>query len=217
MKKLFIGSLVAVFMFAFTLNMALAAADSDPIGVSLTVTSTIAINCSESLVTNPSDNGGTVTMAPIAGYGQSAQVGSENEQVCRVRTNNGNGYSLAIKDADATTTLTSPSDTIAVITSGTTPTTWSVGAGTSGWGYRLKSGSAASTGTYATAWGADDTYAGKYAAVSASDVLIGEYTQETDNTGNDSTLKFGAEINATKIQATGTYTDTVTVTATTLP
>lgn len=186
MKKLFIGSLVAVFAFAMTINIAFAdiqtgaSSAAHNITVSLQVTSGISLMCYE---TGSATDTHTVTMPAIAEDGT-----SNDSATCNVRTNNSAGYNLDISGVGA---LASGGDQIAAYTGGAV---WSVASNASAWGYQLDNGN----------WSGGATG------------LVGTYATETGDSGVDETIEFQAEVGTSYIQPTGTYTDTVTFTATTL-
>lgn len=177
-----------------------ATANTAPV-VNMTVNATIAINC-------PSP----VTMGSITGTGQSALT--TNSTTCNIKTNNSAGYKL--EWTAGTAAMTSGADTIGAYTPAApnTPETWSVAAAASEWGGHLGS---ASTTADTTTWGAADTYAGgKWLNVATSAYQIVSRSDETTASGDDEIVYFGSEIGASKWQPTGTYTATVTFTATTL-
>ena len=110
--------------------------------------------------------------------------------------------------------MTSGSDTIAAYTPAVadTPETWSVAAGDSEWGARLKS---ASDDTDAE-WGTDTSAETWLNVNNAAVRQIVSRSTETASDGSDEIVEFYAEVGASHFQPTGTYTVNVTATATTL-
>lgn len=177
--------------------------EGDHSHVNVDINATISISCSDSANLNS-----------IIGTGQST-LNSNNEASCNVITNNSDGYKLDWSASKADMEDIN-SDTIGAYTpaSTNTPETWNVNANDSEWGARLKS---TSTDADTSTWGATDTYAGgKWLNVDISNYEIVERSTETDPAGSSEILQFGAEIGANKLQPTGTYTVSVTITAVTL-
>ena len=187
--------------FFFGIGPAYAASDFDTITVNLSVNATISIACTD-----------TVTMGAITGTGQSA-LGT-NSATCTVITNNSGGYSLTWQASSAT--MASGGDTIAAYTPAvpSTPEVWSVAGADSEWGAHL---GASSTTVNTTTWGALDTYAGgKWLNVNnVASFEIANRATETSGAGDTEYVFFGAEVGASHLQPTGTYTVDVTMTATT--
>ncbi|MDP1619465.1 MAG: hypothetical protein Q8M12_00530, partial [bacterium] len=203
MKKIFSSFLVVAMMLAamgMVSNSANAATADDTINVNMDVLSTITMACTD-----------TVTMGAITGTGTSA-LGT-NLATCNVKTNNTAGYKLDWETGTVSMT-NATADTIAGLAAGTTavPATWAVDAAASGWGARL---STASTDDDAKWSGADD-YTGAWAAVPAAAETVVSRATETAQAGSDEIIVFGAEVGSNKWQPTGTYSTSVTMTATTL-
>ena len=180
-----------------------AASASGGFCVNMSVNAIIGLSCTPS----------TVTMGSITGTGQSALTNNYTD--CHVITNNSSGYKLDWK-ATTAALANANSDTIAAYGPASTgvPETWSVDTAASEWGGHLGS---ASTSVNTTTWGGADTYAGgKWLNIATSDFQIASRSTETTSTGDSEIIYLGAEIGTTKWQPTGTYTDTVTITATTL-
>lgn len=203
-KNIGVTLVTAIFVLAtffFGIGPAYAASDFDTITVNLSVNATISISC-----TSP------VNMGAITGTGQSA-LGT-NSSTCTVITNNSSGYSLTWQASSAT--MNSGGDSIAAYTPGTpdTPEVWSVAGTDSEWGGHL---GASSTTVNTTTWGALDTYAGgKWLNVkNTASFEIANRATETSAGGDSEYIFFGAEVGASKLQPTGTYTVDVTMTATT--
>jgi hypothetical protein len=167
-----------------------AAYDTDDVLVNLAVTGTISLN-------SPTD----VTMSPdIAGTGSST-----GNTTWTVTTNNSSGYKLEV-ETDQANTMHSGSDIFTDYGEAIegTPETWSVAADASEFGF-------GATGSFIeTKFGAD-----KYMGFnSTTKEQISSESAETS--GSDTTVIFKAEVGASKFQPTGSYSSTVTATATTL-
>lgn len=158
----------------------------------------------------------TLTMNAITGTGQSSLADNNNRATCTVITNNSAGYKLEWSSGTAAMTNAN-SDTIAAYTPGTadTPEQWSVAAAASEWGGHLGS---ASTSVDTGTWGTTDAYlsTAKWVNVKTSAFQIASRDTETTSSGDTEYVWFTAEVGASKFQPTGTYTATVTMTATTL-
>ena len=148
----------------------------------------------------------TINIGTIAGTGQ--QTGSGTYTVI---TDAAAGYTLAWQAASAT--MISGSDTVAAFTpaSANVPDTWSVASTDSEWGSRVRS---SSTDT-AAEWGTDNS-TDKWLNVATSSRTVVTRSSRTSLSGSDEILQFRAEVGSTKIQPSGTYTVTVTLTATSL-
>jgi len=172
--------------------------------INLDINSTISIDCSNSLNLNS-----------ITGTGSST-LNSNNEASCNVITNNSTGYSLRWNTTQENME-NSNSDTILAYTpnSTNTPETWNVETNDSEWGARLKH--SGSTDQNDSEWGTTDNYvSGKWLNISTSPREIVQRSNETDPAGSNEIIQFGAEIGASKLQPTGTYTVDVVMTAVTL-
>jgi len=112
--------------------------------------------------------------------------------------------------------MASGGDTIAAYTPAApnVPEIWSVAGAASEWGGHM---GASSTTVNTTTWGALDTYAGgKWLnVVTGSTFEVANRATETSAGGDSEIVFFGAEVGASKFQPTGTYTVSVTMTATT--
>lgn len=207
MKKIFSSFLAIAMLLAGVgmVNTASAATATDDITASMDVLSTITMACAD----------GSVTMGAITGTGSSA-LGTNSES-CNIKTNNTSGYTLAIKTTAAGNVdmVNANSDVISGLAAGTvtTPAQWAVAGAASSWGVRL---STAST-TDDAKWGTTDDYAAtaNWAAVGVADETLVVRSDETTALGDDEVLQFGAQVGASKWQPTGTYTTSVTLTATT--
>jgi len=203
MKKIFSSFLVVAMMLAVA---GVAKADSDlnqtdgvatvNIPVSLDIDSTISLACDNS-----------VTMGAIPGVGTS--VLDTNSATCNVSTNNSLGYELTWAAA-STNMVNANGDTIASYTEAVAgaPEAWSVAAADSEWGATVDGDDA------------DAAYAAGtlYTAVpTAADVIATRGTETgLGFDGIDTILTFEATVGANHWQPTGTYTNSITMTATTL-
>lgn len=223
LKKFLAGSALVALGAVSVSGSAVAATASDYFPVNLDVLATISIGCDTD-----------VTMAAITGTGQSAITLSGNNATnnvaqCIVKTNNTNGYKMewnASTGVDASGRMESGSDYIDAYTPSASSETWSIANNTSEWGAKLgasSEGYGGGTGavgySYAAAggWGAADSYTGgEWLNVATSPFQIMSKSSETDVDGEYQYLVFGAEVGSNYLQPTGTYTQEVTVTATTL-
>lgn len=148
----------------------------------------------------------TIDIGTITGTGQRSGSGT-----FVVTTDAAAGYSLAWQASAAA--MTSGSDSVAAFTpsSANVPDTWAVASTDSEWGGRVRS---SSTDT-AVEWGTDNS-SDKWLNVATSSRTIVTRSSRTSVNGSDEILQFRAEIGSSKIQPTGTYTVTVTLTATSL-
>lgn len=148
----------------------------------------------------------TINLGTVTGTGQRTASGT-----FVVITDAPAGYSLAWQASAAT--MNSGGDTIAAFTPTTpnVPDTWSVNAADSEWGGRLRS---SSTDT-AAEWGTDNS-TDKWLNVATSSRTIVTRNTRTTVAGSDQILQFRGEVGSSHIQPNGTYTVTVTLTATSL-
>lgn len=186
-------------------SVASAVTANDSVIVTLTVDEGITI-------TSPAD----VTMSPNIGVSSDSSIGSA---VWTVRTNVAAGYTLAIK-AGASPALVSGGNSFADYTPAVadTPETWSVPGGSKEFGYSAF-GTDTSTGTWGTsgtcgAAGVPDASM-KYQNTKVTDRTIATRGSVTPTTGIATTVCFAAEQD-TIYAAAGTYTATITATATSL-
>lgn len=169
---------------------------SDSVTVSLDINNYVSI-------TSPSD----VTMSAIAGTGGS----STGSAAWTVATNNVLGYSLNVA-ASSSPAMSSGANTIADYTEtvAATPETWSVAATAAEFGF-----SAEGAATPTLTWGTPSTGSGKYRGFTGT-TGIQVATAATPTSGQATTVYFKAEVGSSKLQTSGTYTATITATATTL-
>ncbi|HAS80906.1 MAG: hypothetical protein UR25_C0001G0006 [Candidatus Nomurabacteria bacterium GW2011_GWE1_32_28] len=208
-KKIVVGifTLFSFFIVQFysIIKTAIAATDTDDVIVTLDVTSGITIS-----------DGAAVTMAPALGISADSSIGSSS---WLVKTNSALGYTLAVK-ASASPALVSGANSFADYTEAVpgTPDIWSIASGTKEFGY-----SAYGTDTPTATWGTSASCgaagvpaaAQKYDGFTTSDNTIATRATVTPTTGITTTICFAAAQN-TVYAPSGTYTATITATATTL-
>jgi hypothetical protein len=163
------------------------------------------INVSVTGVISTFTTSGTVTLGALAPDATGRQ--STNNDVVTVSTNDADGFTLTLEDADATRTLASGGNSFAA-SAGTPASPVTLVNNTWGWRVDDLSGfGAGPTATIANTAPSALTYAGIPANASAFTLLA------TAGTGSEVTdVWYSARANDT--QPTGTYTDTVTYTAT---
>jgi len=207
--------IVGVFIFVFLLvpfsflgeNVEAVETASDQVTVTLDVTTGITIS-----VAAPDP----VVMAPNIGIASDGSIGSSS---WTVRTNALLGYTLAIK-ASTAPALVSGANSFADYTEASSgvPEVWSVASGAKEFGY-----SAYGTDTDTAVWGtaASCGVAGvpdsaqKYVGTKITDKTVATRAVVTPTTGIATTVCFAAQQNAV-FAPSGTYTATITATATTL-
>jgi hypothetical protein len=151
----------------------------------------------------------TSTTVGISLTPTSGGVVSSASDTVSVSTNNTTGYVLTLANADATTNLVSGGNTIAAHT-GTQASPTALANNT--WGYRVVSVGGFGAGAYNAETNnasSSSTWAGIPATGSANTIK----TTASTASGDTTTVWYGVKVNSTK--ANGTYTDTVTYTATT--
>ena len=202
---LFTLFMFSIFQFYSIVKTVSAAVDTDDVIVTLDVTAGITIS-----------DGANVTMDPNIGIVSDSSIGSSS---WLVKTNALNGYTLAVK-ASTTPALKSGTESFADYTEGTSgiPEAWSVGVGDKEFGFPAY-GTDTTTGTWGTAQscgaaGIPDA-AQYYVGFTTSDKTIATRALVTPTAGITTTICFAAEQNAV-YAASGTYTATITATATTL-
>ena len=175
-----------------------------PTDTNLDINATISISCED-----------TVTLGTITGTGQSSLA--TNEADCNIKTINSNGYQLAWQ-ASTAYMENENGDRINAYTPASlnTPEVWDVSASDSEWGARIKSTSTDPDIVSGGIWDNSDSYSGTFLNVGTSSFVVANRSTETNQTGSDETIIFGAEIGSNKFQPTGTYTTEVIITATTL-
>ena len=194
-KTVLFGYVLAIVGVIASPIIASAATQSSNTTINATVGSVISVS-----------TGGTVaiSLTPTAG----GVVSSASDTVT-VNTNNATGYTLTLADADATTSLASGGNTISAHT-GTQASPTALASNR--WGYRIVNvggfgASAYSAETNNTS--SSSTWAGVPATGAANTIK----TTATTASGDTTTVWYG--VKATSAQPSGTYSDTVTYTATT--
>lgn len=132
---------------------------------------------------------------------------TSNSDSVSVSTNVAAGYTLTLQDADATVTLTNGGNTIAAHT-GTTGTPTALGVNT--WGFAIP-GAPFDT-TYSVETNATSS-ATKWAGMPASGSPFQIRQTNTNVTNEATTVWYAARVDLSKVS--GTYSDSVTYTATT--
>jgi len=149
------------------------------------------------------------TIAPTSGG-----VVSSSSDTVTVSTNKNAGYNLTVADADATTTLVSGSDTFTA-SSGTkaAPTTLSNGK----WGFAVANGTTGiGTNGFDPSYTTETNNASstsKWAGMPATGAPMMIKTTASTASNDTTTVWYAAKANTS--QPSGTYTDSVTYTATT--
>jgi hypothetical protein len=176
-----------------------------PTAVGAATTSTT-INSAISSVISVFTSNGTVTANVTPTGGGAQTIASET---LTVSTNDTLGYTLQIADSDATTTLVSGANSIAA-SSGSQGTPIAQAVNT--WGYRVDSiggfGAGPTSGQSSAAISGTIKFAGVPANSSPNTIKTTATTASNDTT----TVWYGVAANTT--QPTGTYSDTITYTAT---
>jgi hypothetical protein len=177
---------------------------SIPVAVSASTTASTTISSVVSSVITLSTSGTVNINTTPAGAG----VQTISNDVATVSTNDTAGYTLQLGETSATTTLTNGGNTIAA-SSGTQTTPVAETAGT--WGYRVDGlggfGAGPTSGASNAAIGAI-----KFAGVAATGSPNTIKTTATTATSDTLSIWYGVAVNTS--QATGTYTNSVTYTAT---
>lgn len=180
---------------AVTPVVASAASQTGNSTISATVGSSITVSTSSTV---------TISLTPTAGG-----VVSSSSDTVTVNTNNALGYNLTLSSSDTNTNLVSGSDTIAAH-AGTYASPTALANNT--WGYRIVSqGGFGGTAYSAEANNASSssTWAGVPSSASPTTIK----TTAAPATNEATTVWYG--VRATSAQPNGTYSDTVTYTATT--
>lgn len=161
-------------------------------------------------------NGPNATLAPNIGITNNSAIGSS---AWTVTTNAVNGYSLAVK-ASTSPALQSGSNSFADYTETTagTPETWSVASGAKEFGYSVYGtdvpsstwGTGSSCGT-----GSTPSATLKYVGLKTTDKVVATKNTVTPVSGTTTNICFAAAQNGV-YASSGTYTATITATATTL-
>lgn len=212
MKKTFFKKIISIFLILVVVlevyllaEPVIAANVSDGVLVTLTVDAGITIT-----------DGSDVSMSPIIGVASDSAIGSS---YWTVRTNNVTGYSLTVK-ASTDPALTSGASFFDDYTESVVgvPESWNVPSGSKEFGF-----SAFGTDSSTATWGTDQSCGGagvpapnqNYLGFTTSDQTIATRANVTPTTGVTTTICFAAEQD-TVYADSGTYTATITATATTL-
>jgi len=213
MMKKFYAGLTAFVMLAGVAAVGVqnttAATDNGVTNVNLDVTADITITCDAS-----------INMTAIAGTGQST-LGASNTVDCNVVSNNAAGYQVDWQSTAAVMSAGGADDIEAYVAAVPgTPENWATTNFTdgSGWGARLDSNSEVFEADEVTQWSSTDTYAGGLwmHVDNSTPYVIVDTTTVSGAGGDDLDIMFGAEIESSQVQPTGTYDQDVTFTATTL-
>jgi hypothetical protein len=190
------SALVAVVGVVLSPVVASAATDTDNTTVNAVVAPTISMTTS-----------GTVT-ANITPTGSGAM--SSSSDTVTISTNNSAGFTLTLANADATTTLSNGTDTLAADAG--TQASPSTTLTNNSWGYRVDSlGGFGAGPTSAETNQASSAY--KWAGVPATGSANTLKTTAATASNNTTTVWYGVKVDTSK--SSGTYTDSVTYTATT--
>lgn len=177
-----------------------ATSNSDSSTVSATVSNVISISSADTV---------SFTIAPTG-----SGVLTNDSDVVTVSTNEPTGYTLTLADTDATTTLASGGNTFTA-TTGTKTAPIALTNGT--WGFALATGTTGIGTNGFDASYATETNSGsstsKWAGVPATGSPVMIKTTAATATNDTTTVWYAAKANTS--QAAGTYTDSVTYTATT--
>lgn len=150
-----------------------------------------------------------ISLTPTSGG-----VVSSSSDTVTVSTNNSTGYNLGVSDSDATTTLANGGNSF---TAGTGTKTAPVALANNTWGFAVASGTTGiGTNGFDASYSAETNNASsatKWAGMPASGSPVMIKTTATTATSDTTTVWYAAK--ATTAQPNGTYTGTVTYTATT--
>jgi len=211
LKKILVASLMSLFVlqavyFALEPTLTNAATTSDSVTVTLNVTSGVSIS-----------DGANASMLPNVGIVANRSVGSS---AWTVATNSVTGYTLGVRASTTPALRNGATDNFAdyTATTPTVPETWSVASSTKEFGYSAY-GTNVTAGTWGTHTDCGSTSTGivatgsKYRGFTTSDVTIASNSGVTAVAGVTTNICFAAEQNGV-YAASGTYTATITATAT---
>lgn len=173
-----------------------AVADTENTTINANLGSTISITTSSTV---------TINVTPVSGGSQSSA-----SDTVTVATNNSSGYSLTLADSDANTSLVNGGNTISAHT-GTQASPTALA--NNSWGYAV--GGAGGFDASYSALSNVTSSASKWAGVPASGSANTLKTTSSTTSGDATTVWYSVKADTSK--ANGTYTDTVTYTATTNP
>lgn len=177
--------------------VAAAATDTKNTTINATVGSTISMTTSATV--------------PIALTPTSGGVVSSASDTVTVATNNSTGYNLTLADGDTNTNLVNGANTLGAH-AGTFATPTALAANT--WGYRVVSAGGFGASAYSAetnSGSSTSTWAGVPSSASPQQLK----STSTTTAGDATTVWYGVKVDTSK--PSGTYTDTVTYTATTNP
>ena len=210
LKKAFVTSLALILIVSaagmyLEPSVSSAAVATDSVIVTLNVVSGITI-------TSPADT----PMSTSLGVSTNTAIATTT---WNVKTNNSLGYSLVVTSSTFPAMRVSPTQFVNNFPSTSTPALWST-LGTGGWFGYSGYGTDVSTGTWGTgsSCGATSTPSGtlKYAGFSSTTAnAIATRSATTTTAGVDTTICYAVEQKSVYIDS-GTYTATITATATTL-
>ena len=201
-KKTTISSLLIIcglvlilifFAMAEEYQLLVAGSEADSVIISVVVSETISIS-------SPSD----ISLSP-----EIAESGSSTGNVTwNVETNDSDGWELEL-NASTSSALTKGADSFTDYTEAVAgvPESWSVDVGASEFGF-------STTGSYAEAKYSSGTLFEGFEG--ATGILVAQDDEATPGGGADAQVNFRAEVGTSKSQPVGTYTATITATATTL-
>lgn len=224
-------SLYALLAFVAEPAMSLAATDTETVIVSVTVAGGIGLNC-DANGDGIRGSGETLSLGTITFTGDTFTGSSVNAKKarCRVLSNSANGYTLGWHIASASNNglgtghlTTSSNDIIAAFGTGHTFTKrfdTNVTTSDSRWAGRVVPSMSNGT-TYANNMdfgtdGADTTEKWARIATGSTYPIWKSTTVSASGSGDTIAIAFRARVGANKVQPTGTYTATVTFTATNL-
>lgn len=194
------ASLMAVAGTVLIPAAAFAAADTKNTTINATIAPVISMTTSGTVAISLTPSGSGV-------------VSSASDTVT-VNTNNSNGYNLQVADSDATTTLVSGANTITAWT-GTKAAPTALGNGT--WGMAVSSTTTGiGTNGFDTTYSAENnstSSTSKWAGVPATGSPMTLKNTAATATNDTTTVWYAVKVDTAK--PTGTYSDTVTYTATT--
>jgi len=210
------GTLISLLMFIFGGYAFLEPLETEAVSSSASTTVTLTVT-EEISLTPPS----AITMSPAITMSQNSSIGTGN--AWNVKTNAQAGYTLALKD-DGTPALQDATTGETFSDASSTPSTWGFSAGqacngtTLCFGFSVY-GNDVNTGT----WGSDTT-CGSAGVPSANlnyrgfsgttDITVASSNTETSTSGTNTVLCVAAQQNGVYAPS-GTYTTTITGTATT--
>jgi hypothetical protein len=159
-------------------------------------------------------------LASIVGSGRSTLT--NNYTSCTTRTNNNNGFTLAW--AATNEDMAGPNSDVITQYAPTAPDTtevWSINSSVSAWAGTIQDYSSGDTNTHrddTRDWGTTTSPSyttAKFLNLTAGYINILSTNNETTNSGDTFRAYFGAEVGASRIQLSGTYSTTAVLRVTT--